>query len=198
MLIFDTGGYMPLKKGTRILHKKGWEGVVQRYLGCQWDDATEAVHEVYAVGLDPTSKPIRSLVIDFIVAPKPVKLTEVQRAHRDDPEVLDLIWALYAKGGATFVSCQSSRREYEASKLSSISSLTEIEALDYISEATDKTHGPKYYLTVPNEAPPEFFERVGAYFCVEAHPSKQFVQFNTRSLVEWVIKEHGVLPVKRY
>ena len=134
---------------------------------------------------------------------KPIKatrLTDVQAAAQGDPELLGLIRAHYfSNGGETFVSCQAAVREAEAEKLSSISGLSPSDALDYISEATDKSHGAKYYLVVANgAADPALFERMARYFCIEAHTSKNSHQFNSRPLVEWLIKEHGVLPKKRY
>jgi hypothetical protein len=130
--------------------------------------------------------------------PKPLRLTDVQIAFRDDPDVLGIIWNQYQKGGRILISCQGSRVDYLASYLSSITSLSELDALDYISPASEKTHAMKFYVRLPVGADESFYQRVSNFFGSRTtKASTKEVQYNSRDLSEWLVKEHGVLPEKR-
>jgi hypothetical protein len=130
--------------------------------------------------------------------PKPKKLTDVQIAFRDDPDVLGIIWEQYQRGGRILISCQGSRVDYLASDLSGITSLSELDALDYISPASEKTHHAKFYVMLPVGADENFYQRVSNFFGSRTtKASTKEVQYNSRDLSEWLMKEHGVLPERR-
>lgn len=127
--------------------------------------------------------------------PKP---TATQIALRDDPDVLNLIWQLYKGNGRVLISCQGSKVEYLASQVSGITSLSETEAMDYISPASEKTHAMKFYVMLPAGAEESFYQRVSIFFGSRTtKASTSEVQYNSRDLAEWLMKEHSILPEKR-
>jgi hypothetical protein len=143
------------------------------------------------------SKP-KATRIKRAIKPKAMRLTKAQVALRDDPEVLDLIWQEYLRGGRILISCQAAGVERLARKLSNITSLSEIDAVDYISPATEKTHAMKFYVMLPVGADDIFYKRVSAFFGSRTtKASTKEVQYNSRALSEWLMKEHGALPEKR-
>jgi len=126
------------------------------------------------------------------------KGTDVQHALRNDPAVLALIWEQYQNGGRLLISCQGSGVERLASQLSQITSLSEIDATDYISAASEKTHAMKFYVMLPATADDEFYKRVSNFFGTRTTlANTREVQYNSRSLAEWLMKEHEVLPERR-
>jgi hypothetical protein len=133
------------------------------------------------------------------VAPKAPKLTDVDVALRDDPALLPLIYQHYkSKGGEILVSCQGSRLENEASRLSTVTNLSALDAMDYISPASERTHSSKYYVVMSNKESENFFKRVENFFgSLTTIASSENVQFNSRDLAEWLMKTHNVLPRKR-
>jgi hypothetical protein len=140
----------------------------------------------------------RSLVSPKV--PTAPKLTDVDIAFRDDPALLPLILQHYqSKGGEILVSCQGSRVGDEADKLAvGVTGLSALDALDYISPASERTHGPKYYVVMSNKAPDRFFKRVEGFFgSLTTVANSGSVQFNSRDLAEWLMKTHGMLPRKR-
>lgn len=127
------------------------------------------------------------------------KGTDVHQALRDDPAILELIWDQYKAGGRILISCQSSRVGYLANQLSQITALSETDAVDYISPASEKTHAMKFYIMLPATANDDFYARVSNFFGSRTiMASTKEVQFNSRSLAEWLIKEHEVLPERRF
>jgi hypothetical protein len=130
---------------------------------------------------------------------KKPRLTGVQRASQNDPTILDLIWGQYQNGGRLLISCQASRIDPLANQLSQITVLSETEAVDYISAASEKTHAMKFYVILPAIADETFYTRVSNFFGSRTIlTSTTEVQYNSRSLAEWLMKEHSVLPEKRY
>jgi len=126
------------------------------------------------------------------------KGTDVQHALRDDPAVLELIWSQYQSGGRLLISCQGSKIESLANQLSQMTSLREIDATEYISAASEKTHAMKFYVMLPASADDEFYKRVSNFFGTRTTlASTKEVQYNSRGLAEWLMKEHGILPERR-
>jgi hypothetical protein len=86
----------------------------------------------------------------------------------------------------------------EADKLAAVTGLSALDALDYISPASERTHGPKYYVVMSNKAPDSFFKRVEGFFgSLTTVANSDSVQFNSRDLAEWLMKTHSILPRKR-
>jgi hypothetical protein len=126
------------------------------------------------------------------------KLTPVQVADRDDPSILGLIWEKYSKGGRLLLSCQGSRVNHLAKQLSQSTALSETEALDYISPASEKTHDAKFYIMLPATTNEDFHVRVSNFFGSRTiKASTREDQYNSKSLSVWLMEEHGVLPEKR-
>ncbi len=126
------------------------------------------------------------------------KGTDVQQALRADPAILALIWEQYRNGGRLLISCQGSVVERLASQISQITSLSEIAVTEYISAASEKTHAMKFYIMLPATSNDDFYERVSTFFGSRTTlASTKEVQYNSRSLAEWLMKEHEVLPERR-
>jgi len=141
------------------------------------------------------SKTVNRAKLKEIKRPKP---TDVQIALRDDPAILALIWEQYQNRGRLLISCQGSRVDHLANEISQITSLSEIDAVDYISAASEKTHAMKFYVMLPASADDEFYKRVSNFFGARTTlASTREVQYNSRSLAEWLMKEHEVLPERR-
>jgi hypothetical protein len=148
-------------------------------------------------------------LVDFGKGPKKTSLKylklvskgrAVQLALRNDPAALELFWEHYAATtGRIEITCQPSCIDKEASKLSQMSSLSEINAVDYIKQTTEASHGAKFDILVGVDLPTGLISRLGVFFDVNgqrAHNGE--VQINSRSLAEWLIRVHNVLPKKWY
>jgi len=124
----------------------------------------------------------------------------VQLALRNDPAALELFAAHYkATNGRTEITCQPTCIDKEASKLSQMSSLSEINAIDYIKETTEASHGAKYDILVGANLPAGLADRLGVFFHMDGLRARDGeAQVNSRSLAEWLIRVHGVLPKKWY
>jgi len=126
------------------------------------------------------------------------KGTDVHQALRNDPEALGLFAEYFKKSGRIEISCQPSKVEKLAADLSEFSSLSEIEAVNYIKATTEASHAAKFDILISNDIPQSLSERLGVYFKSDGLRAKagEF-QINSRSLAEWLMQTHDVLPVKQ-
>jgi hypothetical protein len=185
------------KKGDKATSTKYGTGVVKSralngYANPDKDFDSEEKYDFLPDGSSTTVRVFASTLT------KSIKLTSVQIAHRDDPGILEQIWLQYQRGGRVLISCQASRIDFLASEVSACTTLTEIDAVDYISAASEKTHAMKFYVMLPVGADEKFYQRVSDFFGSRTtKASTKEVQYNSRDLAEWLMAEHGVLPEKR-
>ena len=133
--------------------------------------------------------------------PRPIKKeTDVQQALRHDPEALGMFAKAFKdNGGRIEVTTSPSVADQAYDDLSDVSSLSPVDAVDYIRLATDRTHGTKFDILVKDKFPAGLSDRLGVFFHasgLRAKPGE--VQINSRPLAEWLMKEHNILPVKVY
>lgn len=124
------------------------------------------------------------------------KVTDVRLALKQDPALVQQFAEIFKPVGRIMISCQASRIDKLANDLSAVSGLSEIEAVDYISPASERTHAAKFYILVPKDAVSSLLTRLGTFFDVLVTGENE-AQINSRSLSEWLMREHGVLPQKR-
>jgi hypothetical protein len=143
----------------------------------------------YGKGLEKTSIQYLELI---------GKGTDVHQALRNDPEALTQFAEHFLRSGRIEISCQSSKVERLAAEVSEVSSLSEIEAFDYIRPVTEKSHAAKFDILVANDLPEGLAIRLGVYFKSNGLRAKAGeYQINSRSLAEWLMQAHNVLPVKQ-
>lgn len=146
-------------------------------------------------------------LVDYGQGPKKTSLkylelvskgTDVQQALRKDPAALELFATHYkATSGRIEISCQPSCIDQEASRLSQVSCLSEINAIDYIKPTTEASHGAKYDILVGADLPIGLADRLGVFFHVDGLRARDGeVQVNSRPLAEWLMRTHNVLPKK--
>lgn len=124
------------------------------------------------------------------------KVTDVRLALQQDFSSLQQFVSHFKSTGRIMISCQASRVDKLATDLSAISGLSETEAVDYISPASERTHAAKFYVLVSKDAVGGLFARLGVFFDV-LETGENEVQINSRSLAEWLMREYDILPQKR-
>jgi hypothetical protein len=124
------------------------------------------------------------------------KVTDIRLALRDDPTSVQHFAEHFKATGRIMISCQASRVDKLANDLSAVSGLSELEAVDYISPASERTHAAKFYVLVSKDAINGLFARLGVFFDI-LKTGENEVQINSRSLAEWLMREHNILPQKR-
>ena len=131
---------------------------------------------------------------------KPVKTpkpTSVQRAIAADPSLFEQIVEHFKATGRIEISCQPSRIDSEADRLSQVSSLSPTEAVDYIKPTTEASHSAKFDIIVSDDIPESLRQFIGTFFKKGLRSGTGEFQINSRSLAEYLMQKHGSLPVKQ-
>jgi hypothetical protein len=132
--------------------------------------------------------------------------TAFETLKRETPEALTAITEHYLKNnGRIEVCCAPRHVEKVAAHLSSMTSLSELDAEDYIRVVTEASQGPKYDIVMQEGA--GFSETataaLGLLLWGEKYSTKQRgfccnqgeIQVNSKALASWLMKECGALPV---
>ena len=126
------------------------------------------------------------------------KRTAFQQLLATDPDAL-LAFAAYFKNGGRIEICSSPQAlDRAAERVSSNSSLSLTDALDYIKVVSEKSQAYKYDIVVPAGLPTELAARLSVLLWERGKGShrarKGEVQINSTGLAEYLMREHGVLP----
>ena len=125
--------------------------------------------------------------------PKP---TSVQLAIAANPSLFEQIVDHFKATGRIEISCQPSRIDSEADRLSQASSLSPTDAVDYIKPTTEASHSAKFDIIVSDDIPESLRQFIGTFFKKGLRSGTGEFQINSRSLAEYLMQRHDALPVK--
>jgi hypothetical protein len=117
---------------------------------------------------------------------------------KDPKQLLDFVGHFKSTDGQIEISCQESKVPEEASRLSQVSSLSEIDAVDYIKRTTEASHGAKYDIIVGDTLPETLRQFIGTMFKKGLRAGAGEYQINDKDLAGYLMKYHDVLPKKWY
>jgi len=122
---------------------------------------------------------------------KKVVLTDVQRALATDPTTLTELLAYVER---IEISSSPSGVALASVTISESSSITEIDAVDYIRVVSDRTHDAKYDVIVRDTIPTELRDRSKVFFNESGHRARAGeLQISSKPLASWLMGQ-GVLP----
>jgi hypothetical protein len=126
---------------------------------------------------------------------KPIKkLTSVQRALIADPTILAELLPYVVR---IELSSSPAGVDSAALAISENTSITEIEAVDYIRVTTDRSHAAKYDVIILDTIPAELRERSKVFFNENGHRARVGeLQVGSKSLALWLMSQ-GLLPEKQ-
>jgi hypothetical protein len=128
--------------------------------------------------------------------------TPVETLKRTDPGALALLADYYkANGGRMEFCCAPRHVEKLANSISSNSSLSEVDAIDYINIVTEAAASPKHDIFMTDGLPEELSRRLSVLVWrpkdgIKTHARNGEIEVNSRALAEWLMREHGALPKK--
>jgi hypothetical protein len=171
-----------------VLEKKVSDNPSSAYARLQVDGFPSGTDKLCNVlfGWEPKAlKPVK--------APKP---TSVQLAIAANPCLFEQVVEHYKRTGRIEITCQPSRIDSEADRLSQVSSLSPMEAAEYIKPTTEASHSAKYDIIVSDDIPEPLQQFIGTFFKKGLRSGTGEFQINSRSLAEYLMQNHGALPVR--
>jgi hypothetical protein len=125
------------------------------------------------------------------------KPNDAELALRSQPAEMELLAQHFlSTGGRIEITCQSTLVDKEAARLSEVSSLSEIDATDYIKPVSELSHGAKFDIIISDKLPEGLQKLRGTLFKKGLRSGKGELQVNSRTLAEWLMKTKNVLPKK--